>query len=99
MFFAGCSAADSFQISARSTEFDDERLSRLKSIATIIAAIFAAALPMCAGTAALGQTADGAALMRAAERGDTAAIRRVIAAGVPPDASDSAKRTPLLAAF
>ena len=37
-------------------------------------------------------------LLQASERGDTAAIRRLLAAGTPPDPVDAARQTPLLIA-
>ncbi len=44
------------------------------------------------------QPAAGRDLLAAAERGDIAAMRRLIASGAPVDAADDSKRTPLLAA-
>jgi ankyrin repeat protein len=60
----------------------------------VLAAFVAAAMPHDANA----ESAAGRELLAAAERGDGAALQRLIAAGVPLDAVDAAGRTPLLIA-
>src|SRR5690348_15004489 len=56
-------------------------------------------LLMSTNSPGLGQPSpQGQAMLQAAERGDVAALRQLIAAGAPVDPLDEARRTPLLMA-
>ena len=60
-------------------------------LAALLATIWLCGTAMC-------QPLPAQELLQASERGDTAAIRRLLAAGTPPDPVDAARQTPLLIA-
>ena len=64
-----------------------------------LAAIVCVLTLLCAGVTTLAaETTDGEALARAAQRGDSAQVRRLLAGGAPVNHRDARRRTPLLIA-